>query len=118
MERINAFLSLLCHLWAAKVRVSYTTIHLNAPKTLVKLVIVSVSGGKRGSMISIDVINFINYHTARGRQSCKERKGERKKKKDVPLFIPSWSAKKKKKLPRWIHMFICLAAAFSKTDVI
>ena len=53
VERINAFLNILCHLWAAKVRVSYTTIHLNAPKTLVKLVIVSVSGGKRGPMNSI-----------------------------------------------------------------
>lgn len=48
VERINAFLSILCHSWAAKVRVSYTTIHLNAPKTLVKLAVVSVSGGKRG----------------------------------------------------------------------
>lgn len=80
VERINAFLNILCHLWAAKVRVSYTTIHLNAPKTLVKLVIVSVSGGKRGPMNSIGVINFTNYHTVQGRQRCKERKGERKKK--------------------------------------
>ena len=94
VERINAFLS-ICHLWAAKVRVSYTTIHLNAPKTLVKLVIVSFSRGKRGPMNSIDVIHFINYHTAQGRQRCKERKGERKKK-DIPLFIPSWSAKIKR----------------------
>ena len=98
MERINAFLSLLCHLWAAKVRVSYTTIHLNAPKTLVKLVIVSVSGGKRGSMNSIDIINFINYHTAQGRQSCKERKGETKKKKKMfHSLSPPGQQKKKKK---------------------
>lgn len=110
VERINAFLS-ICHLWAAKVRVSYTTIHLNAPKTLVKLVIVSFSGGKRGPMNSIDVIHFINYHTAQGRQRCKG-----KKKKDIPLFILSWLAKIKRFQDGSICF--CLAAAFSKTDVI
>lgn len=110
VERINAFLS-ICHLWAAKVRVSYTTIHLNAPKTLVKLVIVSFSRGKRGPMNSIDVIHFINYHTAQGRQRCKG------KKKRYSTFYPLLVGKNKK-VPRWIHMFICLAAAFSKTDVI
>ena len=98
VERINAFLS-ICHLWAAKVRVSYTTIHLNAPKTLVKLVIVSFSRGKRGPMNSIDVIHFINYHTAQGRQRCKG------KKKDIPLFILSWLAK----IKRFQDGSICLS---------
>lgn len=99
VERINAFLS-ICHLWAAKVRVSYTTIHLNAPKTLVKLVIVSFSGGEKGAY---ELYRCYSLHKL---SHCpRKTKMQRKKKKDIPLFILSWLAK----IKRFQDGSICLS---------
>lgn len=99
VERINAFLS-ICHLWAAKVRVSYTTIHLNAPKTLVKLVIVSFSGGEKGAY---ELYRCYSLHKL---SHCpRKTKMQRKKKKRYSTFYPLLVGKNKK-VPRWIHMFL------------
>ena len=104
VERINTILSILCHLQAAKVRVSNIAIHPSTSKTLVKLVFVNASVGEKGCMNSIDAINFINCHTAQGRQSCKERE---KEKKDVPPFFPLLVGGKKKK-KRFQNGSMCL----------
>lgn len=87
VERINTILSTLCHVQAAKVRVSNIAIHPSTSKTLVKLVFVNASAGEKGCMNSIDAINSINCHSAQGGQSCKERE---KEKKMFHLFSPSW----------------------------
>lgn len=87
VERINTILSTLCHVQAAKVRVSNIAIHPSTSKTLVKLVFVNASVGEKGCMNTIDAINSINCHSAQGGQSCKERE---KEKKMFHLFSPSW----------------------------
>lgn len=70
-------------------------------------------------MNSVDAINFVNNHTAQGRQSCKER-NTNKERHSTFLSPPSREKKRKEKEKgsKIDHMFICLVAAFSKTDVI
>lgn len=68
-EWINATLSIFCPLGAAKARVSNGAIHLNTPKTLLKLHCVCFWG-----IYELCRCNFTNKHTAQGKQSCEERK--------------------------------------------